>query len=103
MQRYIRRKFKKTWDRVRCFVVYSVSGSDTLFPSARFALVDNFVKISDDLVYRFVLDVYSFKWLLVRYVFVDGFPYELDALCVGSVSQKLVDEIFNESDNDFKF
>ena len=72
MLRQKRRRIKRQWDKVKCFV--PVCTSRLGFVEIHNAAIDFAVKVSEDVVFRFVLSMFQ-RWHLFPCIVVDGFIF----------------------------
>ena len=57
--------------------------------------VDVFIKISEDLVLEYNLDMFK-RWRLYPIVVVDGFPFRGSPIAIGEASDEWMDDYFND-------
>jgi hypothetical protein len=92
MKRQQRRRIKRLWDKVPCFsdctVIVDIEG----LPNTA---VDVFVKVSEDLMLQFNLDMFQ-RWRLYPIVMVDGFPFRGSFLAMDVASDEWMEDYFND-------
>ena len=92
MNRQQRRRIKRLWDKVPCLsdctVIVDIEG----LPNTA---VDVFVKVSEDLMFQFNLDMFQ-RWRLYPVVVVDGFPLRDSFLAIGVASDEWMEDYFND-------
>jgi hypothetical protein len=92
MKRQLKRRVKRLWDKVPCFsdctVIVDIEG----LPNTA---VDVFVKVSEDLMLQFNLDMFQ-RWRLYPIVMIDGFPFRDSFLAIGVASDERMEDYFND-------
>jgi hypothetical protein len=92
MKRQQRRRIKREWDKVPCFgdctVIVDIEG----LPNTA---VDVFVKVSDDLMLQYNLDMFQ-RWRLYPILVVDGFPFRGSFFVIGVASDEWMEDYFND-------
>jgi hypothetical protein len=92
MKRQQRRRIKREWDKIACFsdctVIVDIEG-------LRNTAVDVFIKVSEDLMLQFNLDMFQ-RWRLYPIVMVDGFPFRDSFLAIGVASDDWMEDYFND-------
>jgi hypothetical protein len=92
MKRQRRRRIKREWDKVPCFsdctVIVDIEG----LPNTA---VDVFVKVSEDLMLQYNLDMFQ-RWRLYPVVMVDGFPFRDSFYVIGVASDEWMEDYFND-------
>jgi len=92
MKRQQRRKIKREWDKVPCFSVCTVIVDIEGLPNTA---VDVFVKVSEDLMIQYNLDMFQ-RWRLYPIVMVDGFPFRDSFFAIGVASDEWMEDYFND-------
>lgn len=92
MKSQIRRRIKRLWDKVPCFSFYSDIVDIEGLPNTA---VDVFVKVSEDLLLQYSLDMFQ-RWHLYPIVMVDGFPFRDSFLAIGVASDEWMEDYFND-------
>jgi len=92
MKRQQRRRIKRDWDKIPCFSDCTVKIDIEGLPNTA---VDVFVKVSEDLMLQYNLDMFQ-RWRLYPIVVVDGFPFRQSFLALGIASDEWVEDFFND-------
>jgi hypothetical protein len=92
MKRQQRRRIKRLWDNVPCFSVCTVIVDIEGLPNTA---VDVFVKVSEDLMLQFNLDMFQ-RWRLYPIVVIDGFPFRGSFCAIGVASDEWMEDYFND-------
>src|SRR3989337_784418 len=92
MNRQIRRRIKRKWDKIPCFTDCSDKIDIEDLPNTA---VDVFIKISEDLVLQYNLDMFH-RWRLYPIVVVDGFPFRDSFCAIGVASDEWMEYYFND-------
>jgi len=92
MKRQVRRRIKRKWDKVPCFSYCTVIVDIEGLPNTA---VDVFVKISEDLMLQYNLDMFQ-RWRLYPIVMVDGFPFRDSFFAIGMASDEWMEDYFND-------
>ena len=92
MKRQQRRRIKREWDKIPCFSDCTDKIDVEELPHTA---VDFFIKVSEDLLLRFNLDMFQ-RWRLYLFVVVDGFPFRILFLDVGVASDEWMEDSFND-------
>jgi hypothetical protein len=92
MKRQQRRRIKREWDKVPCFSYCKVKIDIEGLPNTA---VDVFVKVSEDLMLQYNLDMFQ-RWRLYPIVMVDGFPFRDSFYDVGVASDEWMEDYFND-------
>jgi len=92
LKRQIRRRIKREWDKVPCFSCCTVIVDIEGLPNTA---VDFFVKVSEDLMLQYNLDMFQ-RWRLYPIVVVDGFPFRDSFCALGVASDEYMDDYFND-------
>jgi hypothetical protein len=92
VNRQQRRRIKRLWDKVPCFsdctVIVDIEG----LPNTA---VDVFVKVSEDFMFQFSLNMFQ-RWRLYPIVVVEGFPFRGLFYVVGVASNEWMEDYFND-------
>jgi hypothetical protein len=83
---------KREWDKVPCFSECSFKIDIEDLPNTA---VDAFMKISENLLLEFNLDMFQ-RWRLYPIVVVDGFPFRDYYFAIGEASDAWMDDYFND-------
>ena len=99
MKRQEWRRFLKSWRRIPCFSPCDISMFVGSLPNTA---VDFLLKVSEDLLFEFNLDMFG-RWRLYPVLIVEGFPFR-GFFCynVGVASDKWLDKYFGHEDSDFE-
>lgn len=97
MLRQVRRRIKRSWEKIPCFSNCTGKVSIDDLPNTA---VDFIFKVSEDLLLRYNLDMFQ-RWRLYTVVVIDGFFFQGLHYNVGVASDWWLDEYFGESDEDF--
>jgi hypothetical protein len=92
MKRQVRRRIKRKWDKVPCFSCCTFIIDIEELPNTA---VDFFVKVSEDLMLQYNLDMFK-RWRLYPIVVVEGFPFRDSFLALGLASDEWMDDYFND-------
>jgi hypothetical protein len=92
MKRQIRRRIKRSWDKVPCFSFCTVIIDIEELPNTA---VDIFIKISGDLMLQYNLDMFK-RWRLYPIVMADGFPFRSSFFAIGVASDEWMEDYFND-------
>ena len=92
MKRQQRRRIKRLWDKVPCFSVCTVMVDVEGLPNAA---VDVFVKVGEDLMFQYNLDMFQ-RWRLYPIVMVDGFPFRCPFFAIGVASDEWMEDYLND-------
>jgi hypothetical protein len=92
MKRQKRRRIKREWNKIPCF---SDCTSKIDIESLPNTAVDVFVKVSEDLVFQYNLDMFK-RWCLYPIVMVDGFPFRDLFYDIGVASDEWMEDYFND-------
>jgi hypothetical protein len=92
MKRQQRRRIKRLWDKVPCFSCCRVIIDIEELPNTA---VDVFVKVSEDLMLQYNLDMFQ-RWRLFPIVMVDGFPFRESCCAIGVASDEWMEDYFND-------
>ena len=92
MNRQFRRRVKRKWDKIPCFTDCSNKIDIEDLPNTA---VDVFIKISEDLVLQYNLDMFQ-RWRLYPIVVVDGFPFRGLSFAIGVASDERMEDYFND-------
>ena len=92
MNRQIRRKIKRLWEKIPCFSDCTIKVDIETLPNTA---VDFFLKVSEDLMLQYNLNWYQ-RWRLYPVVMVDGFPFRDTFLKIGMASDDWMDEYFDD-------
>jgi hypothetical protein len=92
MKRQQRRRIKREWDKVSCFSFCTLIVDVKGLPNTA---VDVFVKVSEDLMLQYNLDMFQ-RWRLYPIVMIDGFPFRDSFLAIGVASDEWMEDYFND-------
>ena len=92
MKRQIRRRIKREWDKIPCFSDCTDKIDVEELPHTA---VDFFIKVSEDLLLRFNLDMFQ-RWRLYPIVMVDGVPFRGSFYVIGVASDEWMEDCFND-------
>ena len=92
MNRQFRRRVKRKWSKIPCFSDCTPKIDIEDLPNTA---VDVFIKINEDLVLQYNLDMFQ-RWRLYPIVMVDGFPFRDSSFAVGEASDEWMDDYFND-------
>ena len=92
MKRQQRRRIKREWDKIPCFSDCTDKVDIEDLPNTA---VDVFIKVSEDLLLQFNLDMFQ-RWRLYTIVMVDGFPFRDSFLAIGKASDEWMEDYFND-------
>jgi hypothetical protein len=92
MKRQQRRRIKREWDKIPCFSDCTVKVNIEDLPNTA---VDVFIKISEDLMLQYNLDMFQ-RWRLYPIVVVEGFPFRGLFYVVGVASDEWMEDYFND-------
>jgi hypothetical protein len=92
MKRQQKRRIKRSWDKVPCFSYCTVIVDIEGLPNTA---VDVFVKVSEDLMLQYNLDMFQ-RWRLYPIVMVDGFPFRDSFCAIGIASDEWMEDYFND-------
>ena len=92
MNRQYWRRIKRQWNKVPCFSDCTVKIDIEGLPNTA---VDVFVKVSEDLMLEYHLDMFQ-RWRLYPIVMVDGFPFRGLFYNVGVASNEWMEDYFND-------
>ena len=92
MKRQQRRRIKRNWDKIPCFSDCTVKVDIEGLPNTA---VDVFIKVSEDLMLHFNLDMFK-RWRLYPVVVVDGFAFRGLFYDVGVASDEWMEDYFND-------
>jgi hypothetical protein len=98
MQRQIKRRIKRLWEKVGPFTICNDAVAVDDLPHTA---VDVLFKVSDDLLLRYNMDMFK-RWRLYPLVGVDGFFFQGFHYNVGVASDEWLDEYFGHDDSDFE-
>ena len=91
MKRQQRRRIKRLWDKVPCFSCTVIVDIEELPNTA----VDVFVKVSEDLMLQYNLDMFQ-RWRLYPIVMVDGFSFRDSFFAIGAATDEWMEDYFND-------
>jgi len=91
LNRQIRRKIKRLWDKISCFSDCTDKVDIETLPNTA---VDFFLKVSEDLMLQYNLSWFQ-RWRLYPVVMVDGLPFRDTFLNIGMTSDEWMDDYFN--------
>ena len=91
MKRQQRRRIKRMWDKVPCFSCTVIVDIEELPNTA----VDVFVKVSEDLMLQYNLDMFQ-RWRLYPIVMVDGFSFRDSFFAIGAATDEWMEDYFND-------
>jgi hypothetical protein len=92
MKRQQRRRIKREWDKITCFSDCTDKIDIEELPNTA---IDAFIKVSEDLVLQFNLDMFQ-RWRLYPIVMVDGFPFRDSFYDIGVASEEWMEDYFND-------
>jgi hypothetical protein len=92
MKRQVRRRIKREWDKIPCFNDCTSKIDIESLPNTA---VDVFVKVSEDLVLHYNLDMFQ-RWRLYLIVMVYGFPFRDSFFAIGAASDEWMEDYFND-------
>jgi hypothetical protein len=92
MKRKQRRRIKREWDKITCFSDCTDKIDIEELPNTA---IDAFIKVSEDLVLQFNLDMFQ-RWRLYPIVMVDGFPFRDSFYDIGVASEEWMEDYFND-------
>ena len=92
MKRQQRRRIKRLWDKVPCFCDCTVIVDIEGLPNTA---VDVFIKICEDFLLRFNLDMFQ-RWRLYLFIVVEGFPFRISFFDVGVASDEWMEDYYND-------
>jgi hypothetical protein len=92
MNRQQRRRIKRKWDKIPCFSDCTFKIDIENLPNTA---IDVFIKISEDLVLEYNLDMFQ-RWRLYLIVVVDGFLFRGSFCAVGVASDGWMEDYFND-------
>jgi hypothetical protein len=92
MRRQQRRRVKRDWDKILCFSDCTVKVNIEALPNTA---VDVFIKVSDDLMLQYNLDMFQ-RWRLYPILVVDGFPFRGSFYVAGVASDEWMEDYFND-------
>ena len=92
MNRQFRRRVKRKWSKIPCFSDCTLKIDIEDLPNTA---VDVFIKVGEDLVLQYNLDMFQ-RWRLYLIVVVDGFPFRDSGFAVGEASDEWMDDYFND-------
>jgi hypothetical protein len=92
MKRQQRHRIKRLWDKVPCFNYCTVIVDIEGLPNTA---VDVFIKVSEDLMLQYNLDMFQ-RWRLYPIVVVDGFPFRGSFCAIGVASDEWMEDYFND-------
>jgi hypothetical protein len=92
MKRQQRRRIKRNWDKIPCFIDCTVKIDIEELPNT---FVDVFIKISEVLLFQYNLDMFK-RWRLYPIVVVDGFPFRDSFYAIAVASDEWMDDYFND-------
>ena len=98
MKRQVRRRIKRSWDEILCFECFAGGIRIDVLPNTA---VDVFVKVSEDLLLQFNLDMFQ-RWRFYPVIVVDGFLFRGLYYSVGVASDDWLDQYFGHDDSDFE-
>jgi glutaredoxin-related protein len=97
MKRQQRRRIKRSWDKIPSF---SDCTDKVAIDDLSNMAVEVLLKVSDDLLLRYNLDMFQ-RWRLFPVVVVDGFFLQGLYFNVGLASKEWLDEYFGDNDEEF--
>jgi len=92
MNRQYWRRIKRQWNKVPCFSDCTVKIDIEDLPNTA---VDVFIKVSEDLMLQYHLDMFQ-SWRLYPIVVVDGVPFRGSFFNVGVASDEWLEDYFND-------
>jgi hypothetical protein len=92
MKRQQRRRIKREWEKIPCFSDCTIKIDIEEFPNTA---VDVFVKVSEDLMLQYNLDMFQ-HWRLYPIIMVDGFPFRDLSFAIGMASDEWMEDYFND-------
>jgi hypothetical protein len=92
MKRQQRRRIKREWDKIPCLSDCTFKIDIEELPNIA---VDVFVKVSEDLMLQYNLDMFQ-RWRLYPIVMVDGFPFRDSFCAIGVASDEWMKDYFND-------
>ena len=92
MKRQQRRRIKREWDKIPCFIDCTVKIDVEDLPNTT---VDVFIKVSEDLMLQYNLDMFQ-RWRLYPGVVVDVFFFRGLFYNVGVASDEWMEDYFND-------
>ena len=92
MKRQQRRRIKREWDKIPCFSDCTGKIDIEELPNTG---VDFFVKVSEDLMLEFNLDMFQ-RWRLYIIVVIDGIPFRSSFIAIGVASDEWMEDYFND-------
>ena len=98
MKRQEWRRWLKLWRKISCF---SACNSFASFDGLPNTAVDFQLKVSDDLLLEYNLDMFG-RWRLYPVLVVNGFPVRGFCYYLGVASDEWLDEYFGHDDSDFE-
>ncbi len=78
-------------------MVYDVFENKTMLDSLSFVALDLIVKVTDDILFRYVLS-FSQNWRVLAYYVMDGFPRLMCHDKVGVASDEWMEDYFGDGD-----
>ncbi|MEM4142839.1 MAG: hypothetical protein QW445_01690 [Candidatus Bathyarchaeia archaeon] len=92
MNRQQVRRTKRRWDDIPCFSDCTVKVDIEELPNTA---VDVFIKISEDLLLQYNLDMFK-RWRLYPIVVVDGFFFRDSFIFIGVASDEWMEDYFSD-------
>ena len=92
MNRQQRRRIKRKWDKIPCFSDCTVKIDIEDLPNTA---VDVFIKISEDFVFEYNLDMFQ-HWRLYLIVVIEGIPFRSSFIAIGVASDEWMEDYFND-------
>jgi hypothetical protein len=98
MKRQEWRWFEKLWRKIKCF---SRCDGFASHAKLRNTAVDVQIKVCDDMLFEFNLDMFR-RWRLYPVLVVRGFPFRCFCYPVSVASDEWLEEYFGHDDSDFE-
>ena len=92
MKRQQRRRIKREWNKIPCFSDCTFKIDIEELPNTA---VDVFIKISEDLMLQYNLDMFQ-RWRLYPIVMVDGLPFRDAFFAISAASDEWMNDYFND-------
>ena len=92
MKRQQRRRIKREWNKIPCFSDCTFKIDIEELPNTA---VDVFIKISEDLILQYNLDMFQ-RWRLYIIVMTEGIPFRSSFIDIGVASDEWMEDYFND-------
>ena len=90
MNRQIKRKKKRAWDKISCFSICTIKVDIEDLPNT---ITDYFFKVSDDLLLQCHLNMF-YRWRLYPIIVVDGLYFRDSFYDIGKASNEWVEDYY---------